>query len=68
MSSFIPEPLVHISSLLERTPLITQLSLVGMRFKTHLGWPGDIDLGSGSMLLLEISCSILSGANLGGLI
>ena len=27
-----------------------------------------IGLGSGSVLLLEVSCSILSGTNLGGLI
>jgi len=34
----------------------------------HLGWPGGIDLGSGSVLLLEVSSSILSSVNLGGLI
>ena len=37
-------------------------------FSTHLGWPSGIGLGSASVLLLEISSSILSDANLGGLI
>jgi hypothetical protein len=36
--------------------------------KTHLDWPGGIDLWSGSVLLLEVSGSILSSANLGGLV
>jgi len=36
--------------------------------KTHLGWFGGIDLGPGSMLLLKVSGSIPSGANLGGLV
>ena len=31
---------------------------------THLGWPSGIGLGSGIVLLLEVSSSILSGANL----
>jgi hypothetical protein len=35
---------------------------------THLGWPSGIGLGPGSVLLLEVSGSILSGVNLGGLI
>jgi len=34
----------------------------------HLGWPSGIGLGSGSVLLLEVSSLILYGANLGGLI
>ena len=34
--------------------------------KTHLGWPSGIDLEPGSVLLLKVSCSILSGANLKG--
>jgi len=36
--------------------------------RTHLGWPSGISLGSGSVLLLEVSGSIPSGANLGGLV
>jgi len=35
---------------------------------THLGWPDGIDVGFRSVLLLEVSDSILSGTNLGGLI
>jgi len=35
---------------------------------THLGWPSCIDLGPGSLLLLKVSGSILSGANLRGLV
>ena len=35
---------------------------------THLGWSGGIDLGPGSVLLLEVSSSIPSSANLDGLI
>jgi hypothetical protein len=35
---------------------------------THLGWSVGIDLVPGSVLLLEVSGSILSGVNLGGLI
>jgi hypothetical protein len=35
---------------------------------THLGWSSGIALGPESVLLLEVSSSILSGANLGGLI
>jgi len=35
---------------------------------THLGWPGGIGLGLGSVLLLKVSGSILLGANLSGLI
>jgi len=42
---------------------ISKFSLV-----THLGWPIDIDLGLRSVLLLKVSGSIISGANLGGLI
>jgi hypothetical protein len=34
----------------------------------HLGWSGGIGLGLGTVLLLKISISILSSANLGGLI
>jgi len=30
---------------------------------THLGWPGGISLGLGSMLLLKVSGLILSSAN-----
>jgi len=37
-------------------------------FTTHLGWPGGIDLGLGSVLLLKVSGSILFGTNLSGLI
>ena len=33
---------------------------------THLGWPSGIGLGPGSVLLLEVSGSIPSDANLGG--
>jgi hypothetical protein len=33
-----------------------------------LGWPSGIDLRSGSVLLLEVSGSILSSVNLSGLI
>jgi hypothetical protein len=36
--------------------------------QTHLGCYGGIDLGYGSVLLLKVSGSILSGVNLGGLI
>jgi len=36
--------------------------------KAHLGWLGGIDLRPESVLLLEISGSILSDTNLGGLI
>jgi len=36
--------------------------------ETHLSWPGGIDLAPGSVLLLEVSGSIFSGANLSGLI
>jgi len=36
--------------------------------KTHLCWSGGIDLGPGSVLLLEESGSILSDVNLGELI
>jgi len=35
---------------------------------THLGWPGGIGLGLGSLLLLEVSRSILPSTNLGGLL
>jgi len=35
---------------------------------THLGWPGGIDLRSGSVLLLKVSGSILLGVNFGGLL
>jgi len=35
---------------------------------THLGWPSGIGLGLGSVPLLKVSGSILSGVNLGGLI
>ena len=35
---------------------------------THLGWPSGIDFGPGSVLLLKVLGSILSGANLDGLI
>jgi len=35
---------------------------------TLLGWPSGIGLGYGSVLLLEISGSILSGVNLDKLI
>jgi hypothetical protein len=42
------------------------LSLI--KYLTHLGWSGGIGLGPGSVLLLKVSSSILSGANLGGLI
>lgn len=37
-------------------------------YVTHLGWPGGIDLGPGSVLLHEVSDLILSSANLGRLI
>jgi len=33
-----------------------------------LGWPGGIGLGLGSVLLLKVLGSILSGVNWGGLI
>ena len=33
-----------------------------------MGWPSGIGLGFGSVLLLKVSGSILSGVNLGGLI
>ena len=36
--------------------------------ETHLGWPSRIDLEPGSVLLLKVSRSILSGANLRGLV
>jgi len=36
--------------------------------KTHLGWPSGIGLGPRSVLLLKVSGSILSGANLRGLV
>ena len=36
--------------------------------KTHLCWPDGIDLGPGSVLLLEVSGSIRSDDNLIGLI
>jgi hypothetical protein len=36
--------------------------------KTHLGWSDGIGLGLGSVLLVKVSGSILTGANLGGLI
>jgi len=39
-----------------------------VKIKTHLGWPGGIGLGPGSVLLLKVSGSILPGANLNGLI
>ncbi|PNX62219.1 hypothetical protein L195_g061046, partial [Trifolium pratense] len=35
---------------------------------THLGWSGGIGLRPGSLLLLKVSGSILSGAKLGRLI
>jgi hypothetical protein len=35
---------------------------------THLGWFGGIGLGPESVLPLKVSSSILSGANLGGLV
>jgi len=34
----------------------------------HVGWPDGIGLGPESVLLLEVSGSILFSANLGGLI
>jgi len=34
----------------------------------HLGWPSGIGLGPGSVLLLKVSGSILSDANLRGLV
>jgi len=39
-----------------------------MEIGTHLGWPSGIDLEPGSVLLLKVSGSILSGANLRGLV
>jgi len=39
-----------------------------VHIETHLGWPDGIDLGFVSVLLLEVSGSIPSGVNLGGLI
>jgi len=33
-----------------------------------MGWLGGIDLGPGSVLLLEVSSSILPDANLDGLV
>jgi len=36
--------------------------------KTHLGWSSSIDLRLGSVLLLEVSGSIFTDVNLGGLI
>jgi hypothetical protein len=35
---------------------------------TYLGWSDGIGLGPGSVLLFKVSGSIISGANLGGLI
>jgi len=35
---------------------------------THLGWPSGIGLEPGSVLLLKVLGSILSGANLRGLV
>jgi len=35
---------------------------------THLGWSSGIGLRPGSVLLLKVSGSILSGANLRGLV
>jgi len=37
-------------------------------FETHLGWSGGIDLGSGNVLILEVSGSTLLSINLGVLI
>jgi hypothetical protein len=34
----------------------------------HFGWPSGIGLGSGSVILLEVSGSIIPSVNLGGLI
>jgi len=39
-----------------------------MTILTHLGCPGDIDLGFRRMLLLEVLDSVLSNVNFDGLI
>jgi len=44
------------------------LKLQGQNMWTNLGWPSGIGLGPESVLLLKVSCLILSGANLRGLV
>ena len=57
-----------------RTNLMETLKILVLTFQfnfffwTHLGWPSGIDLGSGNVLLLKVSGSILSGANFRGLV
>jgi hypothetical protein len=50
------------------THFLISMTLSLIKYLTHLGWSGGIGLGPGSVLLLKVSSSILSGANLGGLI
>jgi len=45
--------------------LIVNLTSIAF-MSTHLGWPSGIGLGLGSVLLLKVSGSILSSANLRG--
>ena len=47
---------------------ITRVTLKVSGSQTHLGWSGGIGLRLRSVFLLNVSCSILPGVNLDGLI
>jgi len=48
--------------------MVNGFSCDNLCFSTRLGWPSGIGLEPESVLLLKVSGSILSGANLRGLV